>query len=71
MNAQLNHLIARQRSAEQRRASEQAQLAGDVYAGWRKFHDPNPLIPLKARHGRETPRAVLAPQVEHSIGGSR
>ena len=37
MNAQLNHILARQRTAELQRAGEQARLAREVRVSGRKF----------------------------------
>ena len=43
MNAQLNHMIAQQRSAELRSAGEQARLASEVSAAQRNSRDANPI----------------------------
>ena len=40
MHAQLNYLIARQRSAELRRAGERPRLAPEVPARRRRLRDP-------------------------------
>ena len=58
MNAQLNHMIARQRSAELHGAGEQARLASELSAGQRSSRDPNPVIRLSAHLAHLTARSA-------------
>jgi hypothetical protein len=41
MNAQLNYMTAKQRSAELQRAGEQVRLAREAHLGRRKLPDPH------------------------------
>jgi hypothetical protein len=67
MNAQLNYMIARHRSAEPRRAGERARLATEVSERRRRLRDQNPITPPGAEPGRG--RTALAGK--RAIGGSR
>jgi hypothetical protein len=48
MNGRLNHIVAEQRSAELRRAGEQARTAGEASARRRSARDPEPTRRLSA-----------------------
>ncbi|MBV8999197.1 MAG: hypothetical protein JO304_09070 [Solirubrobacterales bacterium] len=58
MNAQLNHMIARQRSAGLHRAGEQGRLAGEVSAGRRNLRDATLITRLGARLVHLTARSA-------------
>ncbi|MBV8712765.1 MAG: hypothetical protein JOY56_13350 [Solirubrobacterales bacterium] len=58
MNAQLNHMIAQQRSGELRRAGEQARLASELSAGKRDARDPRPIAIPSAHLAHLTARSA-------------
>jgi hypothetical protein len=51
MNAQLNHTLARQRTAQLRHAGEQTRLARKAGMRRRKLRHPNLITCLRARPG--------------------
>ena len=67
MNAQLNYMMARHRSAELRRAGERARMVTEVPARRRRLRDQNTITRPNAEPGRA--RAAL--EVEPAIGGAR
>jgi hypothetical protein len=67
MNAQLNHMMIQQRSAELRRAGERARLATQVSAGRRSLRGQNTVTRPDAEPGRR-PTAL---EVDRAIGGAR
>jgi hypothetical protein len=75
MNAQLNYLMARQRSAELQHAGQGAQFAREARVGRRKLRrggrDLNPNTRVSAQPGRTTPCGLTALEVERAIGSER
>ena len=71
MNAQLNYIMARQRSAELQHYGEQARLAREADAGRRKSPDPRPLTCMSARPAPRSPRGITALEIEPAIGSER
>ena len=67
MNAQLNYMIARHRSAELQRAGERTRIATDVPAMRRRLRDQNTIAPPSAEPARG--RAAL--EGKRAIGGAR
>jgi hypothetical protein len=65
MNIQLDYMIVQQRSAELRRAGEQARLAAEAPARRRTLRDPNPIT----RPSAEPRRGRTALEVKRAIGG--
>jgi hypothetical protein len=71
MNAQLNYMIARHRSAELQRAGEQARLAREADAGRRKLPDPRSITCVSAQSAPRSPRGISALEIERAIGSER
>ena len=67
MNAQLNYMIARHRSAELQRAGERTRIATEVPARRRRLRDQNTITHPSAERGR----GMIALEVERAIGGAR
>ena len=67
MNAQLNYMMARHRSAELRRAGERARIATEVPARRRRLRDQNTITRPSAEPGRGT----TALEAKRAIGGAR
>jgi hypothetical protein len=67
MNAQLNYMMVRHRSAELRRAGERARLATEATARRRRSRDENTITRLRTGPGPR--RAAL--EVGRAIGGAR
>jgi hypothetical protein len=67
MNAQLNYMIARHRSAELQRAGERTRIATDVPAMRRRLRDQNTITPPSA----EPARGTTALEGKRAIGGAR
>jgi hypothetical protein len=61
MNAHLNHMIARQRCAELRRAGEQARLAHEVPQTRRSLRGPHPITAASTESWRGTPALEAEP----------
>ena len=55
MSAQLNYMIARQRSADLQRVGERPRLATEVPARRRRWRDPNPITRPNAKPWRRRP----------------
>ena len=60
MNAQLNHILARQRTAELQHAGEQARLAREVRMRGRKLRHRNLITRLRARPARVLGSLIVA-----------
>jgi hypothetical protein len=67
MHAQLTYMTFQYRSAELRRAGEQARRATEVAARRRRWRDHNPITPPSA----EPCRGTTALQVERTTGCPR
>ena len=67
MNAQLNYMMARQRSAEVQLTGERAQLAVQVLARRRSLRSQNTITRPSAESGRGT----TAVEIAREIGGAR
>ena len=61
MNAQLHYIIARQRCAELRRASEQTRLAHEKPKRRRRLRDPHPITRARTESSRERPALEAEP----------
>jgi hypothetical protein len=68
MNAQLNYIVARQRSAELQRAGQQSRLARETHPSRRKSSQggrgPNRALSASALRAGGCPRGITARQVE-------
>jgi hypothetical protein len=67
MNAQLNYVIARHRSAELQRADERTRIATEVPARRRRLRDQDTITRSSAEPGRLT----TAVEGKRAIGGAR
>jgi hypothetical protein len=67
MNAQLNYMIARHRSAELHNAEERTRIATEVPARRHRLRDRNTITPPSAEPGRG--RTAL--EGKRAIGGPR